>query len=248
MLPVNVIDCDRSGSYMSRIDACANTSLPTPAGWSGLPSTLVGRPSWLSTSTGVAYPPNGIALAKNNGRPSVIGSGCRTYGTMGSSGCFTHADSPASAIEAVISFMKSRRDAPSGHTDACRGNSRCTISKNPSVWDSSSRLRQYCGPLLVRASWSRTSASSSLLGQTASDLFWPSLSIFSSVPVRISLLFRSFASGHDFSRAVDPSIVLTRRADFSPRGTRIQQPPLAVAGVTARYVLHGANVVLRLQR
>src|SRR5215472_16107974 len=102
---------------------------------------------------------------------------------MGSMGCFTHADSPASAIDAVISFMKSRREAPSGHTEASRGNSRCTISKNPSVWASSSRLRQYCGPLLARDSLSRTSASSSLLGQTASDIRSFSLSIFSPVPV-----------------------------------------------------------------
>ena len=50
---------------------------------------------------------------------------------MGSIGCFTQADNPASAIEALISFMKSRRDAPSGHTDACRGNSRCSISIEP---------------------------------------------------------------------------------------------------------------------
>ncbi len=73
---------------------------------------------------------------------------------MGSSGCLTQADSPASAIEALISFRKSRREAPSGQTEAWRGNSRCSISKKPSVWASSSRLRQYCGPLLARASLS----------------------------------------------------------------------------------------------
>src|SRR5215471_18319332 len=107
---------------------------------------------------------------------------------MGSIGCLTHADNPASAIEAVISFMKSRRDVPSGQTEASLGNSRCTISIKPSVCASSSRLRQYCGPLLARDSLSRTSASSSLLGHTASDFCSFSLSIFSSVPITFYLL------------------------------------------------------------
>ncbi len=98
---------------------------------------------------------------------------------MGCSGCLTHAESPASAIDAVISLRKSRREALSGQMDAWRGNSRCNISVKASVCANSSRQRQYCGPLLARDSLSRTSASSSLLGQTASDFVCFSFSILS---------------------------------------------------------------------
>ena len=37
---------------------------------------------WLSTSTGMAMPLIGIALAKYSGRPGTISSGWRIYGTM----------------------------------------------------------------------------------------------------------------------------------------------------------------------
>ena len=44
--PRSVSVCERSGSYMLRIEACAKTSVPPRlAGWSSLPSILVGRPS-----------------------------------------------------------------------------------------------------------------------------------------------------------------------------------------------------------
>ena len=56
--------CERSGSYSPSTDACAKTSVaPRLAGWSGLPSTLVGRPSWLSTSRPTAVPARVIAVA-----------------------------------------------------------------------------------------------------------------------------------------------------------------------------------------
>ena len=59
--------------------ACAKTSVaPRLPGCSGLPSILVGRPSWLSTSSPVATPPSGIAVAKNSGLPGTISSGWRT--------------------------------------------------------------------------------------------------------------------------------------------------------------------------
>ena len=52
---------DRSGSYIFRIDACMKTSVPPRLpGCSGLPSILVGRPIWLSTSSPVAAPACGM--------------------------------------------------------------------------------------------------------------------------------------------------------------------------------------------
>ena len=60
----SLVACARSGSYNDSTEACANTSVPPRvAGCSGFGSTFVGRPMWLSTSTGVAAPANGIAVA-----------------------------------------------------------------------------------------------------------------------------------------------------------------------------------------
>src|SRR5437868_1915113 len=79
---------------------------------------------------------------------------------MCSMGCLVHALNPARASEAPITFRKPRRDTSSAHSEACRGNSRCSISWKPSVLESSSRLRQYVGPVAL-VSASRTFARSS---------------------------------------------------------------------------------------
>ena len=92
--------------------------------------------------------------------------GCFTYGTIGSSGCLVQALNPASASEAPMIFMKSRRELLSVHSEACLGNSRCSISSNSGVCASSSRVRQYCGPR-ASLSFSRTSANSSAGGRRA---------------------------------------------------------------------------------
>ena len=47
-------------------------------GCSGLPSILVGRPSWLSTNSPKASSPRGMAVAKNRGLPGTRRSGART--------------------------------------------------------------------------------------------------------------------------------------------------------------------------
>ena len=94
---------------------------------------------------------------------------------------------PASAREAPINCRNPRRETESTHSDAPLGNSRCNISWNSGVPASSSRLRQYSGPLVWRI-WAsnaarerptgedpsarsgraaRRSTSSFLLGQTA---------------------------------------------------------------------------------
>src|SRR6266545_2644473 len=139
---------------------------------------------------------------------------------MGSSGCLVHAVMPAKASEALMIFMKSRREVPSPvHSEACRGNSRCSISSNSGVPASSSSVRQYFGPF-ASDSFSRTSASSSFSlfpGQTSGPpwLFvFRSLSIRSSVP----LLNSSW-------------LCLA----------------LAMAGIAARNVANAAHVVSRLQ-
>ena len=90
----------------------------------------------------LATPENGIALAKNSGRPGTRSSGCRTYGTIASGGCCVHAPTPASASDALISFRNSRRPFGSFHSEACSGNSRWRYSRKPGVSASSSRLRQ----------------------------------------------------------------------------------------------------------
>src|SRR5437588_501275 len=80
---------------------------------------------------------------------------------MGSSGCFVQAVIPASASDAPINFRNPRRDTESSHSDAPSGNSRRSMSRNSSLPVSSSRLRQYSGPL-VSAILARTLAKSSL--------------------------------------------------------------------------------------
>ena len=64
-----------------RMDGVLGAGLPGArgvAGWSGLPSILVGRPSWLSTIKPSASHPNGMAGAKYSARPGNISSGGRT--------------------------------------------------------------------------------------------------------------------------------------------------------------------------
>jgi hypothetical protein len=117
--PSFVIVCERSGSYRERTDACAKRSVaPRLAGCSGLPSTFVGRPVWLSTRMPVAYPRSVEAVAKKSGRPGMTSSGCLTYGTRPSRGCFTQAVRPASASEAPESSRKRRRLTPASHSEA----------------------------------------------------------------------------------------------------------------------------------
>src|SRR5688572_6306832 len=91
-------------------------------------------------------PANGIAVAKNNGRPGTSSSGCRTYGTSSSSGWRVQALTPASASDAPINFRKFRRPTGSSHSDAFCGNSRWRKSLNSGVSVSDSRLRQYSRP------------------------------------------------------------------------------------------------------
>src|SRR5688572_9397068 len=91
-------------------------------------------------------PANGIAVAKNNGRPGTSSSGCRTYGTSSSSGWRVQALTPASASDAPISFRNPRRPTGSSHSDAFCGNSRWRNSLNSGVSASASRLRQYSRP------------------------------------------------------------------------------------------------------
>ena len=72
--------CERSGSYRPSSEACAKMSVPpSEAGCWSLPSILVGRPRWLSTSSGLAYPPSvtrgGVKHA--GGRESHFPAGAR---------------------------------------------------------------------------------------------------------------------------------------------------------------------------
>ena len=75
---------------------------PRLAGWSGLPSILVGRPIWLSTSTPSPNPSVAIAVAKKSGLPGTICSGCSTYGTIDSDGSTAQPATPPSASEAAM--------------------------------------------------------------------------------------------------------------------------------------------------
>ncbi len=53
----SVVSLARSGSYSCQIAACSMASVaPRLAGWSGLPSIFVGRPSFSSAMTPRAYP------------------------------------------------------------------------------------------------------------------------------------------------------------------------------------------------
>ena len=51
------------------------SAAPRLAGCSGFPSIFVGRPMWLSASTGIATPLSTSAVAKNSGLPGMISSG-----------------------------------------------------------------------------------------------------------------------------------------------------------------------------
>ena len=78
---------------------------------------FVGRPSWLSTSTPIASAPNGITVAKYNGLPSTMPSGCFTYGMIVSCSFDLQPASPANASEAPINFKKLRRSTDSSHSE-----------------------------------------------------------------------------------------------------------------------------------
>ena len=94
-------------------------------GWSGLPSTFVGRPMWLSTRRPMASPFNGMVVAKKRGLPGTIHSGELAKGTIFSSGWRVQAPRPATASDAPIRRRKSRRGTPSASKRAaCDGNSR----------------------------------------------------------------------------------------------------------------------------
>src|SRR6202040_4096407 len=82
---------------------------------------------------------------------------------------------PASAMDAPITLRKPRRETESTHSEAPFGNSRCRASWKAGLPASSSRLRQYSGPVFSLASliWSRGESRSSLpflVGQTSSRL------------------------------------------------------------------------------
>ena len=68
---------------------------------------------WLSTSSPVATPPSGIAVAKYSGSPGTISSGACTYGKTFSVGWRVQALTPASASDAPISFRNVRRSTGS---------------------------------------------------------------------------------------------------------------------------------------
>src|SRR5712671_5302024 len=107
-------------------------------------------------------------------------SGCLTYGTISVSGSLVQPVSPASASDAPIVFRNPRRENASSHSDAPLGNSRCIISRNSSLPASSSRLRQYSGPV-VSSICSFTACRSSCLrfpGQTSGP---PCCLLFSSI-------------------------------------------------------------------
>src|SRR5215831_3601959 len=97
---------------------------------------------------------------------------------MGSSGCLVQAVMPAMASEALMSLRKPRRETASAHSDAPLGNSRCIFSWNSGSPASSSRLLQYCGPVVGSVRWPRFARSSwtslsFLPGQTSSRSVWP---------------------------------------------------------------------------
>src|SRR5580658_3991800 len=92
---------------------------------------------------------------------------------MGSDGRRTHpvvAVKPARPSDAPMTFRKPRRETESIHSEAPLGNSRCRAVWKSSLPTSSSRLRQYSGPVFSAAScavaWSLFD-----LDQTGVDFF-----------------------------------------------------------------------------
>ena len=131
---------------------------------------------------------------------------------MGSSGRRTHPVMPARPSEAPMTLRNPRRETESTHSEAPLGNSRCKACWNSSLPASSSRERQYSGPVFSVASWavaasmrSRTEVRSSFLeGQTSSRfLIWiRPVVFFSSFVMRYGLcFFRPFGAGSLLSRA-----------------------------------------------
>src|SRR5258708_32868809 len=66
-------------------------------------------------------------------------------------------------MEAPASLRKLRRESGSTHSEAWRGNSRSSSSPNAFCSESSSKVRQYFGPL-ASASFLRTVSNSRLAG------------------------------------------------------------------------------------
>ena len=120
---------------------------PGSPGWSGLPSTLVGRPMWLSTSTPAAEAADRDGRGEEQRPPGDRSppAAC-TYGTIFSVGCRCRRSArPAPARHPSASGTAGGRRRPP-KTLACRGNSLCRNHSNSSVSASSSRPRQYAGP------------------------------------------------------------------------------------------------------
>src|SRR3984957_690114 len=125
-------------------------------------------------------------------------SGWRTYGTISATGILVQPAPPARARDAPINCRNPRRETASSHSDAPLGNSRCIISRNSGEPASSSRLRQYSGPL-VSASFSSTVARSSfLLGQTSSRfvLIASSICFFRPLPTAVRLTMTRATAGN----------------------------------------------------
>src|SRR5215813_3770662 len=136
---------------------------------------------------------------------------------MGSSGCLVQAVMPANAIDAPISLRNPRRDTPSSHSDAPLGNSRCIISRNSSLPASSSRLRQYSGPLVSAIALRIVSRSSLffLPGQTSSRCCLPLVSsIFIASGMSIPLAL---------SDRLSMTCVATGYIAFGPKLVRLHQ-------------------------
>ena len=66
---VGIVEAEDRGLHAARRSRRGSTDA------AGLPSIFVGRFMWLSTSTPVATPPSGIALAKKSGLPGMRLSG-----------------------------------------------------------------------------------------------------------------------------------------------------------------------------
>src|SRR3954470_13970783 len=73
--------CSRKLSYNPRIEACPTAHVDPPDnGCSGLPSTLIGRPSRLVISSPQRASQAPHVVAYETARPGTIPSGCFTYG------------------------------------------------------------------------------------------------------------------------------------------------------------------------
>ena len=163
--PIEVTVCERSGSYRPRIEACVKMSVPPSER-----GVQVVAFDFRGTAE-MALDQDRTRVSAERDRRGVVhgaaGDDIFRLADVGDDGLERQADAAGhagQARDAPMTLRNPRRETESTHSEAPFGNSRCSASWKSSLPASSSRLRQYSGPVFSAASWA---VAASILSRTA---------------------------------------------------------------------------------